>query len=263
MKQKDHILVIGGNGGIGYEISKYLLSDGIEVITTYCNSGPNKEYKGPQEFLDLASFDSIFHFVDELQKYKIKNLKGIVFASTSYRSVASYSNQILDDIVLDYNVNLVGPHVMLQRIINCMIKDNYLNVVFLLGGGQGPKRGLSTYIASKWALIGLIESLSEELLSSKINVLGLYPGPFRTKFLSRLIELGDDVIGGELTDHVKYNYETFKTISEDLLLSIEKLLGLDFSFSGKIISARYDCIYEKNREQLLSGKYIFERRGAN
>ncbi len=263
MKDKDHILVVGGNGGIGYELTKYLLSDGVEVISTYCNSGPNKEYEGPQEYLDLSSFDSIFQFVDELQKYEIKNLKGIIFASTSYQSVASYRNQILDDIVLDYNVNIVGPHVLLQRLINSMVKENYLNVVFLLGGGQGPKRGLSTYIASKWALIGLIESLSEELRPSKINVLGLYPGPFRTKFLSRLMELGDDVIGSELTDHVKYNYETFKTISHDLLLSIEKLLGLEFSFSGKVISARYDCVYEKNQEELISGKYTFERRGAN
>ena len=119
---------------------------------------------------------------------------------------------------------------------------------------------MSTYIANKWALIGLIESIAEEFSDRRVNINGLYPGPLDTKFLRRLQDLGSEVLGNELFRHVQNNIDKFEMISLELLHTIDFLVDLDFQFSGKVISARYDSIYTLEKDELMgSKKYVFTR----
>lgn len=255
-----NIVIIGGSGGIGLALSKHFASKGYNVISTYFLNQPSKIIGVNNLMLDLKSENSIIEFSSKLQELGILEIHALIFSSVSYDSISLLEEQNFRNVLDDYLVNVIGPQTLMRHLIGFLKLRNYSNVIFLLGGGQGPKRSLSTYLANKWALIGLIESLAEEFSDHRTNVNGLYPGPLHTKFLERLRKLGSEVIGVELYTHVENNIRKFDVASEELLKSTEFLGNLNFKFSGKVVSARYDSIYTLTEKELTdSHKYIFER----
>ena len=255
-----NIVIIGGSSGIGSAISNHFASKNFNVISTYFANQPSKIAGVTNLKLDLKSESSIIEFSNNLKELEILEIHGLIISSVSYDSVSLLEEQNFRNVVDDYLVNVIGPQTLLKHLIGFLKLSDYSNLIFLLGGGQGPKRSLSTYIANKWALVGLIESYAEEFCNHRININGLYPGPLHTKFLERLQKLGSEVLGVELFTHVKNNIKDFDFISEELLQSVEFLVNLNFKFSGKVISARYDSIYKLSEKDLKgSNKYVFER----
>lgn len=250
-----NILVIGGSGGIGGEVVKFFFQEGHKVISTYNETCPPPDQNNIINIkLDLSDVNSIEKFIKNLEIELPTNLDSIIFTATSYSAVGKIENQNTENVKTDYFINIIGPHLVLKMLRKRIKPHAHSSVIFLLGGGQGPKDSLSTYIASKWALIGLIDSLSEELAIDKINVIGLYPGPYKTKFLTKLMSLGSEVISSELLSHVTKNSQIYTKISEELLKSLNFILNINLDFSAKIISARYDKVYERSRTELLNPK---------
>jgi short-subunit dehydrogenase len=255
-----NIVIIGGSGGIGLALTKHFASKNYNVISTYYSNQPNKIIGVNNLKLDLKSENSIIEFSSKLQELGILEIHTLIFSSVSYHSISLLEEQNFSNVLDDYLVNVIGPQTLMKHLIGFLKIRKYSNVIFLLGGGQGPKRSLSTYLANKWALIGLIESLAEELCDYRMNINGLYPGPLHTKFLERLQKLGSDIIGVELYTHVENNIRKFDVVSEELLKTTDFLSNLNFKFSGKVVSARYDSIYTLTEKELNgSHKYIFER----
>ena len=83
---------------------------------------------------------------------------------------------------LMFDINTIGPFIISQAIARDMIKRNEGGKIVHIASDAGKigVPGSAAYAASKWAVIGLVESLALELAPYKINVNAINPGFFST-----------------------------------------------------------------------------------
>jgi NAD(P)-dependent dehydrogenase (short-subunit alcohol dehydrogenase family) len=81
-----------------------------------------------------------------------------------------------------FDVNALGPFIISRAIAREMIRRNEGGKIVLIASAAGKigAPGSAAYAASKWAVIGLVESLALELAPFKINVNAINPGFFAT-----------------------------------------------------------------------------------
>ncbi|MFT4270177.1 MAG: SDR family oxidoreductase [Pantoea sp.] len=87
----------------------------------------------------------------------------------------------------NFDVNVFAPlHVLRHTLphLRSQRSGHVFNVASIVGF-QGGYAGWGSYVASKFALAGLTETLAAELAELGISATVVYPGPVRTGFLSR------------------------------------------------------------------------------
>jgi len=88
------------------------------------------------------------------------------------------------------NVNLTGTMMVTREIIPYMIKQK-AGVIMNMSSNTG-KRGLpyrGDYVCSKWALLGLTQTLALELAPYGIRVNAICPGPIEGERIEQLVEM--------------------------------------------------------------------------
>ena len=87
----------------------------------------------------------------------------------------------------NFDVNVFAPlHVLRHSLphLRRQLSGHIFNVASIVGF-QGGYAGWCSYVASKFALAGLTETLAAELAELGIKATFVYPGPVRTGFLSK------------------------------------------------------------------------------
>ncbi|WP_323010597.1 SDR family oxidoreductase [Paracoccus sp. (in: a-proteobacteria)] len=87
----------------------------------------------------------------------------------------------------NFDVNVFAPlHVLRHSLphLRRQLSGHIFNVASIVGF-QGGYAGWGSYVASKFALAGLTETLAAELAELGIKATVVYPGPVRTGFLSK------------------------------------------------------------------------------
>jgi NAD(P)-dependent dehydrogenase (short-subunit alcohol dehydrogenase family) len=81
-----------------------------------------------------------------------------------------------------FDVNTLGPFIISRAIAKDMIRRNEGGKMIHIASAAGKigAPGSAAYAASKWAVIGLVQSLALELAPYKINVNAINPGFFTT-----------------------------------------------------------------------------------
>jgi NAD(P)-dependent dehydrogenase (short-subunit alcohol dehydrogenase family) len=87
-----------------------------------------------------------------------------------------------------------GIHTILPRMLARHEEAHIVNTASLSGLYGDP--GLSAYNASKYAVVGLSDSLRRELEGTKVGVSVLYPGLTATGFVSNSVKAVQDRLGG-------------------------------------------------------------------
>ena len=86
----------------------------------------------------------------------------------------------------NFDVNLFAPLMVLRHALPHLREQrggHVINIASIVGF-QGGYAGWGSYVASKFALAGLTESLAAEVAEFGIKATVVYPGPVRTEFLS-------------------------------------------------------------------------------
>lgn len=88
------------------------------------------------------------------------------------------------------NISLKSIVMILQEFLPFMSKQKYGKILFMLTAyvNNMPPKYLSAYTVSKYALLGLMRSLSVEYSDKGIMVNGISPEMIDTKFLNNLSE---------------------------------------------------------------------------
>ncbi len=83
---------------------------------------------------------------------------------------------------LQFEVNSIGPFIVSRAVAKDMIRRNEGGKIVHIASAAGKLGvpGSAAYAASKWAVIGLVQSLALELAPYKINVNAINPGFFST-----------------------------------------------------------------------------------
>ena len=182
-------LVTGSTRGIGLEIAKRLLKDGLDVISTgtqkFNSNLPETEYYQ----VDFADDSSFKKFVNYIKKAKID----ILINNVGINKISKFAEINIDDFDKIYQVNLRAPFILCQTVIPNMKAKKWGRIINISSiFGHISKEYRASYSSSKFGLNGMTIALSAEL--SEFGILANCVGPgFIDTELTRNI-LGDEGI---------------------------------------------------------------------
>ena len=178
------VLITGCSSGIGLCLAHGLRAAGYRVFATARKEKDITKLKelGFDAFLlDLASSDSIKAAISELYQ-KTDSLYGLI-NNGAYGQAGALEDISREALEKQFQVNVFGWHELTNLVLSSMKERNIGRVVYIssvLGFVAMPFRG--SYVASKFAIEGLVDTLRLELKQTKIKLSLVQPGPIESKF---------------------------------------------------------------------------------
>jgi NAD(P)-dependent dehydrogenase (short-subunit alcohol dehydrogenase family) len=190
MKRLQHktALITGGNSGIGFATAKEFIEQGAKVIITGRKQAALDEAKrqlGDEVatiLSDTEKMEDIGHLADQ-----VKQLTGsidIVFINAGigkFSPIESVTEAHFDE---QFNINVKGAFFTIQQLLPLMNDGGSIILNTSINAHIGMP-GASVYSATKAAVITFARTLSAELLSRKIRVNAISPGPVKTAILGK------------------------------------------------------------------------------
>lgn len=190
MPDNSHVAVItGASSGIGETTAKLLSQNNITVLLgarsmkkmdKLANQINGAGGNAKSFFLDLNDDESIHAFSNEInQIYTVTTL----INNSGYGKFDKIENASTEEWDKMMNVNLRGAFILSKAFIPSMKKRKKGNLVFInsVAGRHGYPFSAG-YVASKFGLRGLAESLRNELRQEGIKVSSVYPGAVDSDF---------------------------------------------------------------------------------
>ena len=163
------IIVTGASKGIGRYLFSRFKGEKEVVIGTYHSTFTGFEQDQNDYFLvDISNFSSVQNFIysirNRLEKIILINCAGISYNSFAHKSEIEKWDKVID-------VNVKGTFYVIHELLPLMREQNFGRIInFSSVVTQLPTPGISAYVASKSALIGLTKSLAIENGSKGITV---------------------------------------------------------------------------------------------
>jgi len=180
------VLIVGATGGIGAHLVKLIYNSGAKVwiagrqfaklnLIAETNQLPASQILE----VDLSNSDSVQNFVK-----KIENESFDLYINAAGIGIIKPLNQLeVSDMQLSYQVNVLSTFEIVKAILPKMIevkKGLIINIPGILG--KIPMSGAAAYCASKYALVGMMQSIREELKRTEIRITQVYLGGVDSPF---------------------------------------------------------------------------------
>jgi NADP-dependent 3-hydroxy acid dehydrogenase YdfG len=177
---------VGATGGIGAHLVKLIYNSGAQVwiagrqfaklnLIAETNQLPASQILE----VDLSNSDSVQNFVK-----KIENESFDIYINAAGIGIIKPLNQLeVSDMQLSYQVNVLSTFEIVKAILPKMIevkKGLIINIPGILG--KIPMSGAAAYCASKYALVGMMQSIREELKRTEIRITQVYLGGVDSPF---------------------------------------------------------------------------------
>ena len=178
------VLITGCSSGIGLCLAHGLRAAGYSVFATARKDKDITKLKklGFDAFLlDLASSDSIKAAISELYQ-KTDSLYALI-NNGAYGQAGALEDISREALEKQFQTNVFGWHELTNLVLPSMKERNLGRIVYIssvLGFVAMPFRG--PYVASKFAIEGLVDTLRLELKQTKIKLSLVQPGPIESKF---------------------------------------------------------------------------------
>lgn len=185
MSERNDILITGCSSGIGRCVAEGLKSRGYRVIATARKADDihNLAQSGFDALpLDLDDSRSIADAVDNALEITGGRLFAL-FNNGAYGQPGAVEDLSREALRRQFETNLFGWHELTCRVIPVMRRQGEGRIIqnsSILGFMSLPYRG--AYVASKFALEGLSDTLRLELAGSGIHVSLIQPGPIVSRF---------------------------------------------------------------------------------
>ena len=193
----------GSSRGMGRRVALRLAKEGADVIVHDKFAAPKSAWTGDEEWSGL---DEVVQEIEAMGRKGLAVVAGIENTAEVEAAVQTAIDKFgkIDILVncaairgpvgvtvadgdekewrLMFDINTIGPFIISKAIARDMIKRNEGGKIVHIASDAGKigVPGSAAYAASKWAVIGLVESLALELAPYKINVNAINPGFFST-----------------------------------------------------------------------------------
>lgn len=139
------------------------------------------------DFSDDVSINKMITYIKNLEMYP----DHIVHLAASKIFNSKFKKIDWENFKEDIDKSLRPIVMILHSFIPLMEKNHYGKIVFMLSSGviNNPPKYQSSYVTSKYALLGLMKSLSVEYAEKGIMVNAVSPEMIDTQFLSEVPEL--------------------------------------------------------------------------
>jgi len=157
-------------------------------------------------------------------------------------------------------INLYGTLLPCRALIPHFKKAGRGKIIIVSGGGAtNPLPNISSYAASKAAVVRLMETLAEELRSHHIDVNAVAPGALKTRLVEQVLAAGPEKVGAAFfAKNKKWSEEGATPLELGAELAAYLASSASDGITGKLISAQWDPwsrLHEYRDE--LSGSDIY------
>ncbi|UOG73598.1 SDR family oxidoreductase [Hymenobacter tibetensis] len=190
MKTKNIWFVTGASKGLGLTLVHHLLAHGYSVAATSRNLEELKQAVPPSHgqflplYMDLGNEES----VQQAIATTISTLGGldVIVNNAGYGQLGALEELSNQEARMNFDVNVFGmlnviryatPHLRQQG-------SGHVFNIASVGGFMGNFPGWGIYCATKFAVAGLTESYAAEVQEFGVRATVVYPGYFRTDFLT-------------------------------------------------------------------------------
>jgi short-subunit dehydrogenase len=183
-----NVLLVGATGGIGSKTAKLLATSGavlffagrntekLNAVAAECNV-PNERIFA----LDITNANE----VENLKQHYFNQFSSIdILVNAAGIGIIKNMDTLTDEEFLrSINNNLYAPFLLLKAFLPAM-KEVKKGLIVNIPGvlGKVPMAGAAAYSASKYGLVGMMQSVREELKRTEIRITNLFLGGVDSAF---------------------------------------------------------------------------------
>ena len=193
------LLVTGASSDVGIRLIQKIYKEYDVIYAQYChmNEKLQQVIDEIQEEVKVVPLEADFVDKTSIQKM-IKTIKdtgelpnNIVHLPAPKAYNQKFHKDKWDNFESGWEISVHSIVEILQAFIPAMSKAHYGRIVFMLTNYTvgSPAKYQTSYVTVKYALLGLMKSLSREYIEKGITVNGVSPDMMETKFLSELPEV--------------------------------------------------------------------------
>ncbi|WP_437921536.1 SDR family NAD(P)-dependent oxidoreductase [Sphingobacterium sp. LRF_L2] len=190
MEKRKVWFVTGASKGLGLTLVKELLAQGYNVVATSRKQADLIEAVGKHErFLPLEMDITSDDHVREVIAAAISHFGQIdvVVNNAGYSQIGTLEELTDEEAKRNFNVNVFGVLHVIRNVASHLRErqSGHIFNIASIGGLIGSFPAFGVYCATKFAVAGLTEALAVEMKPFGIHSTLVYPGYFRTDFLTQ------------------------------------------------------------------------------
>ena len=182
-----NILLIGATGGIGQHLLKLLHTSGANLFIT------GKDENKLNAIINQYNIDENFFLGDLTEIENVNKLKEKYFSSFSTIDILINASGIgiikptenlsETDFMKTLMINLFSPFLIIKSFIPEMKLEKKGLIIHIPGVlGKVPMAGAAAYSASKYGLVGMLQSIREEIKRTDIRITNIFMGGVDSPF---------------------------------------------------------------------------------
>jgi NAD(P)-dependent dehydrogenase (short-subunit alcohol dehydrogenase family) len=182
------VVVAGASGGIGGHLSKLLRQSGAEVFMTGRNAeklaaaAANAGVPEDHCFVADISVEAEMALLGN-RVAQVMGTPDILVNAAGVGIIKSIENLTLEDFNKSLQTNLVGTFLLVKTFLPGM-KEVKKGLIINIPGvlGKVPMAGAAAYSASKYGIVGMMQSIREELKRTEIRITNIFMGGVDSPF---------------------------------------------------------------------------------
>lgn len=246
-------LITGGSQGLGRAIAEAFVREGANVMLCARDAKILDGTRADLATLAASGQKVLAHACDVSSEQQVNALAEAAIAKLGavnvlvanagvYGPLGPTESVPLEEWKRAIEINLFGVLLPCRALIPHFKAAGHGKIIIISGGGAtNPLPNISSYAASKAAVVRLMETLSEELKAHHIDVNAVAPGALKTRMMQEVLDAGPEKVGA---DFFAKNLKWAETGATPPALAANLCAYLASSESdgvtGRLISAQWD-----------------------
>ncbi len=190
MEKLNHknVLVAGATGGIGEATIRLLAQSGATIFLAGRNADKLAEIAESLQIpservfrIDMCNADSIVSMGEQIHA-QVPQVD-ILINATGIGIIKPLESLSLDEFRNSLQVNLEGSFILVKTFLPNMKKSGKGLIINIPGVlGKVPMAGAAAYSASKYGLVGMMQSIREELKRTEVRITNIFMGGVDSPF---------------------------------------------------------------------------------
>jgi 2-dehydro-3-deoxy-L-rhamnonate dehydrogenase (NAD+) len=247
-------VITGANQGLGHSIAEHFVRAGASVLLTARGAellqqtatelAPLATVPGQRILTRVADVSNPEHCraTAEHARAELPNPCVLVNNAGIYGPFGLIEDNDWSEWVKAIEINLFGVVLMCREFLPQMRAGSYGKIINLSGGGAtAPLPRVSSYAASKAAVVRFTETLAEETRGAGIDVNAIAPGALNTRLMDDLIAAGPEKVGTAFFEKMTKTRDQGGTpLEKGAELTVFLASAASDGITGRLFSAVWD-----------------------